>query len=221
MSPQGEGWFGERPPMKRFTRSLLTLVGIALGLLNSCGGTDLTYVWKDPRYGGGYLRSVMVVGVSENLERRRVFEEAFVREFEKRGIKAVASIKTLGPDTRLTRDTVKAEAARLPVDAVLATRLVSAREEAIDQPASIYSMPSAQYSNMDLYFYSWDALSAYPGALGKQYVVRLQTNVFDIDTEKLIWTVSSQTVEPESVREIIESLCKSVMDRLRQDKLIR
>ena len=207
--------------MKRCTGLLFTLVGIALGVLSSCGGTNLSYVWKDPRYGGGYLTSVMVVGVSEEAARRRLFEEVFIREFEKRGIKAVASIKVLGPDTRLTRDTVKAEAARLGMDAVLATRLISAGNEEIDQPPSIARMPSASYANVDLYFYSWDALSAYPGALGKQYVVRLETNVFDTDTEKLIWTGSSQTVEPESIREIIESLCSNVMDRLRKDKLIR
>jgi hypothetical protein len=189
--------------------------------LTSCGGTNLSYVWKDPHYGGGYLRSVMVVGVSEDLARRRVFEEVFVREFEKRGVEAVASIKVLGPDTRLTRDTVKAAAARLRMDTVLATRLISAGNEAIDQPASISTMRSAQYGNVDLYFYSWDAQSAYPGARGKQYVVRLETNVFDTDTEKLIWTASSQTVEPESIREIIDSLCENVMNRLREDKLLR
>jgi hypothetical protein len=207
--------------MKRFTGSLFTLVGIALGVLNSCGGTDLTYVWKDPQYGGGYLRSVLVVGVSEEVARRRVFEEVFVREFEKRGIKAVASIKVLGPDTRLTRDTVKAEADRLRVDAVLATRLVSAREEEIYQPPSVSTMPSDYARTLDMYFYGVGAYSAYPGARAKHYVVRLQTNVFDTDTEKLIWTVSSQTVEPESIREIIESLCNDVMKRLREDKLLR
>jgi hypothetical protein len=221
MSPQGEGWFKERPRMKRCSALLFTLVGLALGVLSSCGGTNLSYVWKDPHYGGGYLTSVMVVGVSKEVDRRRVFEEVFVREFEKRGIKAVASIKVLDPDTQLTRDTVKAQAARLRMDAVLATRLLSAGNEEIDQPPSISTMPSAQYRNLDLYFYSWDALSAYPGALGRQYVVRLETNVFDTDTEKLIWTASSQTVEPESIREIIESLCKNIMDRLRQDKLLR
>jgi len=207
--------------MKKRTALLFTLVGIALGVLTSCGGTNLSYVWMDPRYGGGYLTSVMVVGVSEDVARRSLFEEVFVREFEKRGIKAVASIKVLGPDTRLTRDTVKAEAARLGMDAVLATRLISAGKEEIDQPPSISTMPSASYGNVELYFYAFDAQSTYPGALGKQYVVRLETNVFDTDTEKLIWTASSQTVEPESIREIIESLCKNVMDRLHQDGLVR
>jgi len=145
----------------------------------------------------------------------------FVREFEKRGIKAVASIKVLGPDTRLTRDTVKAEADRLRMDAVLATRLISAGKEEIYQPPSVSTMPSGYSRSLDLYFYGFDAQSAYPGAHGKQYVVRLETNVFDTDTEKLIWTASSQTVEPESVREVIESLCEDVMNRLNQDRLLR
>jgi len=207
--------------MKKYAGSLYSLLGLALVVLTSCGGTNLTYVWKDPRYGGGYLASVMVVGVSEDVARRRLFEEVFVRELEKRGIKAVASIKALGPDAQLTRDTVKAEADRLRVDAVLATRLMSAGKEEIYQPPSVSTMPSDYARSLDLYFYGFDAQSAYPGARAKQYVVRLETNLFDTDTEKLIWTASSQTVEPESVREVIESLCEDVMDRLHQDRLLR
>jgi hypothetical protein len=221
MSPQSRGWFGERPPMQKYTGSLCTLLGVALIVLNSCGGSNLTYVWKDPRYGGGYLTSVMVVGVSEDVARRRLFEELFVREFEKRGLKAVASIKVLGPDTRLTRATVKAEADRQRVDAVLATRLISAGKEETYQPPSVSTMPSGYARSLDLYFYGFGGQSAYPGTRGKHYVVRLETNVFDTDTEKLIWTASSQTIEPESVREIIESLCENVMNRLQEDRLLR
>jgi hypothetical protein len=207
--------------MKKHTGSLYPLLGVALVILTSCGGTNLSYVWKDPRYGGGYLTSVMVVGVSEDVARRRLFEEVFARELEEREIRAVASNKVLGPDTRLTRDTVKAEAARLGMDAVLATRLISAGREDIYQPPSISTMPSGYSRSLDLYFYGVDAQSAYPGARAKHYVVRLETNVFDTDTEKLVWTASSQTVEPESIREIIESLCKKVTSRLREDKLLR
>jgi len=207
--------------MKKYAGSLYPLLGVALIVVTSCGGTNLSYVWKDPRYGGGYLTSVMVVGVSEDLARRRLFEDVFVREFEKRGIKVVASIKVLGPDTRLTRDTVKAEAERLRVDAVLATRVISAGKEETYQPPSVSTMPSDYARSLDLYFYGFDAQSAYPGARAKQYVVRLETNLFDTDTEKLIWTASSQTVEPESVREVIESLCEDVMNRLNQDRLLR
>jgi hypothetical protein len=207
--------------MKKYTRSLYTLLGLALVVLTSCGGTNLTYVWKDPRYGGGSLRSVLVVGVSEEEDRRRLFEAVFVQEFEKRGIKAVASIKVLGPDTKLTRDTVKAEADRLRVDAVLATRLISAGKEETYQPPSVSTMPSDYARSLDLYLYGFGGQSAYPGTHGKHFVVRLETNVFDTDTEQLIWTASSQAVEPESVREIVESLCENVMNRLREDRLLR
>jgi hypothetical protein len=164
---------------------------------------------------------VLVVGVSEEEDRRRLFEAVFVQEFEKRGIKAVASIKVLGPDTKLTRDTVKAEADRLRVDAVLATRLISAGKEETYQPPSVSTMPSDYARSLDLYLYGFGGQSAYPGTHGKHFVVRLETNVFDTDTEQLIWTASSQAVEPESVREIVESLCENVMNRLREDRLLR
>lgn len=221
MRPKTRDWFGERPPMKKHTALLYTLVGLALVVLNSCAGTKLTYVWKDPRYGGGYLTSVMVVGVSEELARRRLFEEVFARELEKRGIKTVASIKVLGPDTRLTRDAVKAEADRLGVDAVLATRLLSAGKEETYQPPSTSVTPGSSARTIDLYFYAIGGHSHSPGRYSKHFMVRLETNVFDTGSEKLVWTAASTTINPESVREIIDALCAQVMERLKEDRLIR
>ncbi|NTX00085.1 MAG: hypothetical protein HGB35_09225 [Geobacteraceae bacterium] len=60
------------------------------------------------------------------------------------------------------KDAVKAEADRLRVDAVLATRLLSTGKEEIYQPPSISTMPSDYARSLDLYFYGFDAQSAYP-----------------------------------------------------------
>ena len=51
--------------------------------------------------------------------------------------------------------------------------------------------------------------------------VSLESNLYDINTEKLIWLASSETVDPEPVNEIVESLCKEVMKSLRKNGLIQ
>ena len=207
--------------MKKYTGSLYTLLWVALIVLNSCGGTNLSYIWKDPHYGGGYFTSVMVVGVSKNLTHRRMFEDEFVREFARRGVKAVSSESILAPGAPLNRDTVKAAADSLPVDVVLAARLLTAGEEDVYQPPSTSSTPGSSARAFDVYFYATGGYSPSPGRVSKHYMVRLETNLFDVGSEKLVWTAASTTMDPESVHEVINTLCASVMKSLQKERLIR
>jgi hypothetical protein len=71
---------------------------------------------------------------------------------------------------------------------------------------------------------------AYPGVYGYVHepgynvthkYVRLENNLYEIKTETLIWSSASETINPESANEVIESLCKAVMKSLRANGLIK
>jgi hypothetical protein len=51
--------------------------------------------------------------------------------------------------------------------------------------------------------------------------VRLVTNIYDRANEKLIWSGVSETMKPENVKEIADSLAATVIRNLRSDGLIR
>ena len=51
--------------------------------------------------------------------------------------------------------------------------------------------------------------------------VRLVTNIYERETEKLIWTAVTETLRPKSVQEVINSLSSTVMKNLRANKLIK
>lgn len=50
--------------------------------------------------------------------------------------------------------------------------------------------------------------------------VRLSTNIFERKTEKLVWNGISETVDMESVEEVIDSLCKAVLKDIRKNGLM-
>ena len=58
-------------------------------ILTACTTTQLTGVWHDEDYTGGPLGSVLVVGLSEDVQSRIWFEQTFTAQFEKYGVKAV------------------------------------------------------------------------------------------------------------------------------------
>jgi hypothetical protein len=51
--------------------------------------------------------------------------------------------------------------------------------------------------------------------------VRLLTNLYQRETEELLWTAVTETLRPESVKEVIDSLSSAVMQSLRKNKLVK
>ena len=71
--------------MKRVLKSLIVPMIISLFTL-TCASTktNLTWVWKDETYDEGFLDDIMVIGVSDNFERRKIFEDILVKELKDR-----------------------------------------------------------------------------------------------------------------------------------------
>ena len=49
----------------------------------------------------------------------------------------------------------------------------------------------------------------------------LSTDIYERKSEKLIWNAITETVRPESVKEVIDSLCAAVLKSAHEHKLIQ
>lgn len=86
-------------------------------------------VSMDSSYSGGYLKKILIVGVSAELKSRLMFENVFVEQFKKRGVDATASHKGIILDKDLTKERILREAEKLDADAILVTFLLGVKEE--------------------------------------------------------------------------------------------
>ena len=69
----------------------LAIAAFTCLFLISCSSTKLTSTWTDPKYRGSQYSHLLVIGVAEQEDIRRSFEEKFVERLEAGGIKAVES----------------------------------------------------------------------------------------------------------------------------------
>jgi hypothetical protein len=205
----------------------LAMISLFLIFLSSCAPTRLTDAWKDTSYTGGALKSVMVLGVSDNLRNRKMFEEVFSKQFENHGVEAVASFEAIPKDVKLNKENIKshkeiikAAALERGVEAILVTHLVAVEEKAVYHPPTYDPFPNT-YHHMGSYYVGIYDYTHTPGYYSQHKYVSLESNLYGISTEKLIWSASSETVDPKSVNEIIESLCQEVMKSLRKNGLIQ
>ena len=188
--------------------------------LASCTSTKLTSVWRDNTY-PGYIDTLMIVAVTENTRNRLIFEREFVEEFNKTGIDAIASIDVIPPEETANEDAILSEAQNREISMIMVTHLIGVDEKSVYHPPKTRTVSrGGYYGGFHSYYPRVYEYVHEPGYYTKHESVNLETNLYETKTEKLIWSVTSETLDPESVNTIIESLSKEIIKNLRKNKLL-
>ena len=193
----------------------------------SCSLTNLNAVWKDPQYQGGKLKNILVIGGSTNQVVRRIFEDEFTARLKTRGTNAIPSYSIFPSENTLDKDTIESKSRELGIDAMLIARVVDTKtkRELTPTPYNNY------YRNT--YFYDWPNRYSrfYSGSVSARYyddrryyseyeVVNLETNIYDTQTGKLIWSALSDTVIGGSSDLEVSSIVEVIMKKLSENQLI-
>jgi hypothetical protein len=196
-----------------FRHSLSTFV-LTLVLLLSCSSTTkLTSVWRDDGY-QNHPKKMMIIGGLKNPENRRIFEDEMVKQLKALGTDAVVSYTAIPERTEVDRDTITAKMNELGADAVLIARVV-------DKKTVLTNVPGTVSPGYPGYGGGWHGYYAYSQSYKVQdeFAV-LQTNLYDLKTDKLIWTAVSETWITENNESLIRSFTKVIIDRLVSDKML-
>ena len=188
--------------------------------LTSCTSTKLTSTWKDNTY-KDYIDTLMIVAVTENTRNRLIFEREFVEEFTKAGIKAIASIDVIPPEEASNEDAILAESQKREISMIMVTHLIGVDEKSVYHPPKTRTVSrGGYYGRFHSYYPRVYEYVHEPGYYTKHKSVNLETNLYETETQKLIWSVTSETLDPKSVNTIIESLSKVIIKDLRKQKLL-
>jgi hypothetical protein len=201
--------------------------------VTGCAATQVKQTWRDEAFQGGRLDNVLVIGILKNNTARRAFESEFVKYFRYRGIIAVESFRVLSTDTlegNEARDAIVQKIKELGIDAVLMTKVVGSRtaEETIPGMTITagYGLPYGSYGAWGAYAgvaYSFPGPTQ-PTTQGYSHVDKflvIETQLFDVKTEKLIWAAQSETRISGSPQEEIKPYISIIAKRLFRDKLFQ
>ena len=86
-------------------------------------------------------------------------------------------------------------------------------------PPRTYTVPRYYRGYYGYYDSTWDVVHE-PGYYKNHTIVRLETNLYDVGTGELIWSGQSETFNPSSLEDIIDSATKAVAKRLGKEGLI-
>ena len=196
-------------------------VSVAL-LASSCANTKISQSWVEPDNKRSY-NDLLIIGIGESQQNRRAYESHFVEELRANGTEAEASYKLIPNSEKLNRETVDKAIEGMDIDGVIVTHLVAVDEETIYRPSMDY-MPmygGGYYGGLYSYYPHVNTYVSRPGYYTTHETYTLETNLYDVESEELVWSARSRTFSPESVSEVINDLTKLLIKDLKEKNLIK
>jgi hypothetical protein len=187
------------------------VLAISVALLGACASARPVMEWQDDAFSGA-IDNLMVIAVVEDKALRRSVEDAYVDKFSELALTATPGYVLLPDIELLSRETVEAAIEDLDIDAVMVTRLVGVEE--VEQ----YHPPS-YYDYYDRYFL-YTVPSSTQGYYTSFTLLKLETNLYDTASAKLVWSLQSESMESPAPEDLIEGQVALTVERLAARGLI-
>ncbi len=208
-----------RPSIRNFRYFIASVFFLAL--LSSCTSTKITSVWMDSKKAGTSFNDIMIIGIANEEHNRRLFEEQFANQLRAAGVESEVSYALLPQGTAIDRETVAAAIEGKTIDAIIVTHLVGVEEETVYRPSMDYRPAYGYYDGLYSYYPHVHTYVHQPGYYTTHEVVKLETNLYEVATGKLVWSAQSKSFAPDSAKNVIDELVTLVIKDLQQKALIK
>ena len=185
-------------------------------LITACGGgTKLVKIEVDESRVGKPVSSLLVIGVTYNQDVRKTFEDKMAAALNAAGVKAVTSVDTIpiSEKQQLEKEKVLEVVKKRGNDAAIVTYLVYTQDKEVI--TRDFSGTAGRYG----FLWSYGNVHG-PGYSSVNSTLQLITNLYDVKTEKLVWSGESETTKAESLDKAIDDVIKVVIADLKKNKLL-
>jgi hypothetical protein len=191
--------------------------------LSSAKSSKLAFSWKNPQYSGGAFKNVLVLAMNGRASGRADFEDQMVAAIARPGVQAVPSYSLLPRpestpiDMNQLRDVVQSQG----FDAVVVSRLVKYDKSVTYVPGQAYPL-FPYYATFYGYYSTLYPVVYSPGYLQTETTAQIETNFYSTAKSdgELVWTGTSNTVNPRSVSKAIGDVVKLVVQQLEKEGII-
>ncbi|HET6515655.1 MAG TPA: hypothetical protein VFG09_10885 [Thermodesulfovibrionales bacterium] len=177
------------------SKGRIFLLGMLMVIVG-CMATRFSDVWVDETYQKGPINDILVMAIFPSPERAIMVEDEMARQLRSRGVNTVQSYVEF-PGKRPSEDEVMSLLDRRKMDAVLIAKFIKREYKSTGNPNDPYSAAGAQ-----------------------PYAV-IETSLYDVKTQKKIWSALSETWIVGMDSRLNSSFVSNVLKKLADDKFIR
>jgi len=197
----------------RFVRGWALMV--AVGAL-ACSTTSFKSTWRDPTAQPVALRGQKVAAflITPNESMRRSGEDALARELSARGMVGIPGYQLVGTQPVRDSENLRSKLEQAGVDGSVIMRVVDRRQELNYVPGGPAYM--SMYGYWD---YGWGMMGT-PGYMQTNTVVSVETLVYGIKQDKLLWGGVSETTDPSNLDAFIKEVVQEAGKEIQKSGLI-
>lgn len=189
--------------------TLRLLICAAAICLNACASTTFISTWKAPdaqqvNPAGKTLAALVISG---DQKQRRDAEVYLTHELTIRGARAVAAYTLIGLE-HPTVDYARSRFKEAGVEGVVIMRLVGLDQQVTVDPGGF---SGSAYSTFGSYYSSYGmAVSYSTGSVQTDTQVDIETLIYSLTQDKLLWAGTSRTSNPAGVQSLIAEVADAV-----------
>jgi hypothetical protein len=199
----------------RYTAIAVLLAGVTL----AAASTKFKSTWKAPglepvSFAG---KKVVALVISDDDSLRVSSEEGLASELTDRGLNGVPSYRIIPKEEVKDPDKARGWFERAQAEGVVAMRLVDARKVQTYTPAT---WTGPYYGSLWGYYgYGWGSGMYIPPRVDEDALVTIETLIFSVPQNKLLWAAVSETKNPKSARQLLADLVKTTAKELQKQGL--
>ena len=200
-------------------RAKIFLISLSVMLLTSCATTRFVATWKAPDTAPLRFEKILALVIHNDENMRRLAEDEIVRLVKR--AQAIPAYSLIPAAEVADHDKVMARIKQAGIDGAVVLRVVGESQRVIYAPGSTTWYPGPHYGSLRGYqSWAWSAVQD-PGYLRTDTLVRVETNIYSVKDEKLLWSGQSETVNPGFLNVLVTDVAVAVAEELRSQKLIQ
>ena len=162
-------------------------------------------------------KKVAAVVITDDQSLQMSAEESLTRELIARNVSGVASYRIMPREEMKSAEKARVWFERAAVQGVVALRPVSVRKE--QRPNVVFT--SGYYPSFwNYYGYGWTTAYAVPLSFDKTTTITVETLVYDLTRDRLVWAATSETEDAKTLQRFITDLVKGAVAEMKKSKLI-
>jgi hypothetical protein len=200
--------------------STLALGGLLLGLAQ-CATTSAITSWHDPSFVSGSLHRPLVVALAKRPTVRVKLEDALVSALRNVGVDAAASYRVF-PEAELSAGAIADKLPTTDRDSLLITHLVDVKTETYELATPSEAYPGFADRWGTYYTQRYNVIGSPEYNNYETYDVRkyvLRTNLYDAKSDKLVWTVLTQSEAPTRLDTAVRGFADVVVKTAERDRV--
>jgi hypothetical protein len=188
--------------------------------ISSCTSTKISSSWREPNkeVAVSALNKVLVVALFKDETSRHKAEDQMAGYLNGKGIVSYGYLDN--NFDKKNEDALREKIKKDGFDGAITMRLVDVDKEKIYTPGNTSLYPS-YYRNFSGYYYRSYSYFSNPGYYSTTRTYTIETNVYSIKEDKIIWSALTKTTDPDGVQKMTEEVSEVVYKKMLKEGFIR